>query len=268
MGFLSAVLGYLKDTFCPPPLSPLFQEGGIFYGLNEDLTFTLLGMAGLFVVDNLIVKRFIKPKARYFALHALGNAVCVAAAAPDMYRGFSGDPRRTFSGPSHTMVANSVVAAIHLYHCVAFPLRSEDIFHHVTFVSILCGMAIPFKHFGGIANNFGCFFLSGLPGGIDYAMLVAVAQGWMDKMTEKKYCAALNVWMRGPSMAIYSFLGWMTYVHYPELTHPVTLTLTILLHYYNGQYYNQQAVESYAVHKERARVAKEAGKSVEDKKEE
>ena len=26
----------------------------------------------------------------------------------------------------------------------------------------------------GVANNFGCFFLSGLPGGLDYAMLVMV----------------------------------------------------------------------------------------------
>jgi hypothetical protein len=26
----------------------------------------------------------------------------------------------------------------------------------------------------GVANNFGCFFLSGLPGGLDYVMLVLV----------------------------------------------------------------------------------------------
>ena len=26
----------------------------------------------------------------------------------------------------------------------------------------------------GVANNFGCFFLSGLPGGIDYVLLVLV----------------------------------------------------------------------------------------------
>jgi hypothetical protein len=26
----------------------------------------------------------------------------------------------------------------------------------------------------GVANNFGCFFLSGLPGGLDYVMLVMV----------------------------------------------------------------------------------------------
>jgi hypothetical protein len=27
----------------------------------------------------------------------------------------------------------------------------------------------------GVANNFGCFFLSGLPGGIDYVLLVLVS---------------------------------------------------------------------------------------------
>ncbi len=43
------------------------------------------------------------------------------------------------------MVANSAVVAIHSYHCVAFKLPMADIFHHVLFVSILCGLAIPFK---------------------------------------------------------------------------------------------------------------------------
>ena len=30
----------------------------------------------------------------------------------------------------------------------------------------------------GVANNFGCFFLSGLPGGLDYVMLVLVRSGF------------------------------------------------------------------------------------------
>ena len=80
------------------------------------------------------------------------------------------------------MMANSAVSAIHLYHCVAFPLTASDIFHHLVFVSILCGLGILFKQTGGIANNFGCFFLSGLPGGLDYILLVLKAHGRLGKM--------------------------------------------------------------------------------------
>lgn len=265
---LASALSWVHKFLCPTPLSPLFQSGGALEMLNEDVTLTVAGMGFLFVVDNLIVKRFIKPKARYFALHVVANAVTAVAAFPDVVRGITGDPRTAFSGPSHTMVANSMVAAIHLYHCVAFPLRREDIVHHLTFVSILCGLAIPLKQVDGIGNNFGCFFLSGVPGGIIYANLVAVAHGLMDKMTEKKLAATINVWLRGPSMVVYAFLGWASFINGNVTTGPLALLICVLLHFTNGQYYSQQAVESYATHKERERVAKEAGKSEKEKKDE
>jgi hypothetical protein len=57
-------------------------------------------------------------------------------------------------------------------------------------------LGIVFKQTGGIANNFGCFFLSGLPGAIDYIMLVLMYEGKLDKMTEKKWNVrdARGVW--------------------------------------------------------------------------
>lgn len=55
------------------------------------------------------------------------------------------EPLTGVPGPTHTMVANSVCAAVHLYHVLAFKLSKEDIFHHLTFATILCGLAIPFK---------------------------------------------------------------------------------------------------------------------------
>ena len=89
--------------------------------------------------------------------------------------------QRAVGNDARKRPSDSAVAAIHLYHCIAFSLRAsaEEIFQHLAFVSILCGLAIPFKWIGGVANNFGCFFkfLSGLPGGVDYVMLTCVAQG-------------------------------------------------------------------------------------------
>jgi hypothetical protein len=138
--------------------------------------------------------------------------VSAAAAAPDVYRMLA-DPLHAFSGPSFSMVANSAVAAIHLYHCLAFPLPAADIFHHVTFVSVLCGLAIPFKQMGGCANNFGCFFLSGLPGGIDYVLLVLVREGRLAKMAEKRWNARINTWLRAPPMTVYAFVGYLGWLY-------------------------------------------------------
>jgi len=167
------MLTQLNGFLSPAPLSPVFQRGGPLDWLNEDSTLILLFMILLFVLDITVVRQFIQPKVhilsdsstaasyahhltpkhgchshfpqgRYFALHAVANAISACAAAPDVYRLFA-DPVNAFSGPSYTMVANSSVAAIHLYHCLAFKLPMADIFHHATFVTILCGAAIPYK---------------------------------------------------------------------------------------------------------------------------
>ena len=41
------------------------------------------------------------------------------------------------AGPMRTMVPNSMISAIHLYHCLAFPMRKDDWFHHMTSLPVL-----------------------------------------------------------------------------------------------------------------------------------
>ena len=110
------------DFLCPPPLSPIFQAGGALDGWNEDVCLIGAMMAVLCAIDVCFVTRWLSPKSRYFALHAFANAVSAVAAAPDVARGLL-RPVEAFSGQSHTMVANSAVAAIHVYHAVAFNLK-------------------------------------------------------------------------------------------------------------------------------------------------
>lgn len=154
MELVANILAY----FTPKPLSPHFQKGGYFFGWNEDFVMTAGAILLLAVIDLLVVRPFMDPGARYYALHAVANAIATVAAAPDVFRAFFVDPATAFSGASHTMMANSAIAAIHIYHCIAFQLSAADIFHHMTFVVTLCGMAIPGKNYGGVANNLGCFF--------------------------------------------------------------------------------------------------------------
>jgi hypothetical protein len=244
----------------PLPLSPLFQPGGALHMFNEDAALIVIFMLMLAAIDVLLVRPFLHPKARYFALHASANTVCAIASFPDVYRALVTEPLDSFNGPSYSMVANSAAAAIHLYHCVAFSLRADDIFHHLTFTCVLCGLAIPFKHNGGVANNMGCFFLTGVPGGVDYVLLVLVKQGVIDRMTEKRWCVNINVWLRGPSMSIYFFLAWQAWWTGTVVLPTVFLIVVAALHFYNGQYYCQQAVESHAVAVERIAVENAAQK--------
>ena len=241
--FVAAAHAFLS----PPPLSPIFAPGGALETLNEDVTLIVSLMLVLFLADAIGTRLLgINENARWFFVHAIANAVSAVAAFPDLRRALWEDPVHCFSGKSHTMVANSAVAAAHLYHVAAFKLRAGDIFHHLMFTSILCGLAIPYKNQGGVANNFGCFILSGLPGGINYCMLVAVKQGAMPKLAEKRWNAAINTWVRAPAMAVYGFIGWQAYLLGTYQVPTPFLFIVTILHFTNGQHYGAEAVAGYA----------------------
>ena len=244
---LSNVASYVYISLTPEPLSPHFQAGGSWYGYNEDLTQILLFMTVLFLIDNLLVKRFLTEKSRYFTLHACANAVTCFGAWTDVVRAYTTDPYTVFEGPACSMVGNSATIALHLYHMIAFKVTAADLFHHFVFVGCLCGPAIPFKQVAGVSVNLSCFFLSGLPGGMDYVMLVLMYEGKITRATEKKWFSIINVYLRGPSMVVYTYLCWIAlYNHTYNAPFPLAL-LVAVLHFFNGQYYSKQAVESAAV---------------------
>jgi hypothetical protein len=242
-------------SLIPPPLSPLFTVGGALEGFNEDATLTLAVMSVLACV-HAIVSKTLKPKSRWFAIHFVANVIAAAASAPDVYRVFVTDVGgAAWTGKSYSMVANSAIAAVHLYHCVAFSLKPADIVHHVVFVVVLCGLAVPYKNVAGAANNMGCFFLSGLPGGIDFFNLVLKEEGVMGKLAQKKWSARINTWVRGPAMSVYAFVGWQTYQTGASAAGlEWVIFIVCFLHFTNGQYYCAEAVAGYAKWQERERA--------------
>ena len=250
---IESALASIPQVF-PTALSPYFAPGGPLEAVNEDVGFTIAFMLCLGVIDTLLVRPLVHAKARYFALHIIANVVSAIAAWPDVRRALLDDPLGAFSGASTTMVANSAVCAIHLYHIVAFPLRGDDIFHHVAFVVTLSGVAIPFKRAGGAANNLGCFFLSGIPGALNYVFLVLYYHGWMTRLQEKTWTARVNVWFRGPAMAVYAFIGAQAMWRGTYDTPAVVLFGVIMLHFTNGQHYAQQSVESLTRYIERVKA--------------
>merc|ERR1711871_829980 len=78
------------------------------------------------------------------------------------------------------------------------------------------GIACPLLMLTGAGKsmNFTFLFICGIPGGLDYLMLVLVKQKVMKPLTEKRYNNILNVWMRAPFINISTWLLFMqTMVH-------------------------------------------------------
>jgi hypothetical protein len=72
-----------------------------------------------------------------------------------------------------------------------FDLRGQELFHHLVFVPAI-GFTGQYYEWG-CSLGFMAFFISGLPGAVDYILLVFVKFHKIEPITQKRVCAALNV---------------------------------------------------------------------------
>jgi len=149
--------------------------------------------------------------ARWYFLHAGTNAIVTILALPDIYYTLA-DPGNAISVkyckslpfPACSDLPTVFIVGLHLYHMLFFKLTSDDLFHHLLFVPIIC-----FAHFAypfGAAANILCFFISGFPGGIDYLLLGLVKNGVIHPIREKRLNCSINTWLRAPGITIRSAL--------------------------------------------------------------
>jgi hypothetical protein len=168
--------------------------------------------AALFVVLDLVVaQRF--GKERYYALHVMVNSIVLWFCVDDMLSSWK-DPincNACIEGKNCASLVPLVFnIALHVYHPLAFKTNRMDWIHHIP-AYIVQFSTICFLWGGSI--NFGHFAIVGLPGGIDYALLVALGQGLVSRQTYKTYCAKINVWMRCPLAISGGFLGLLSLGH-------------------------------------------------------
>lgn len=196
-----------------------------------DLAFVCHGILALALVDFVFTRH---SRARWLYLHALGNLLVTITALDGTIRTFR-DPLKSFDGRSSLGPA-SLVPAIHIYHLVAFACSTDDIVHHLVFAGVICPFGF-YLDLGSIQAAV-AFFICGLPGGIDYAMLALVKTGRMQSITEKIWNARINVWLRSPGLLFCA----VTVVLCQHDDHALMTSFAAFLLYLNGQYYMQVVV--------------------------
>jgi len=198
-----------------------------------------VALLGLFSIDMIFAR---KSPARWFILHAVYNFICAFLAFPDVFMAFTNPTRSMDHGPFSTLPFY-VVVSVHLYHMIAFrsQLKRDDYTHHIVFVGGITLIG-TFGGWGHIENCY-CFFMSGLPGGIDYVLLSLVKHQKMDPITEKHYNARINVWLRSPGCLLSAFVLYIGWLHSTKSqAHPLAIIVLCMLCAVNGQYYMQQVV--------------------------
>lgn len=206
----------------------------------------LVGMVGLAVVDVVAARRW---KARYFFMHSIMNAIITILVLPDSWRIIS-DPLGALEHKVCSSVPLGLVFAIHFYHMlgslIGFRLYYVDWLHHIIMVVLGCP-CIMFAAMGPTVN-FNFLFVCGIPGGLDYLMLVLVKEGAMKALDEKRYNTILNVWCRCPfliSTVVLTFI--QLHMHKPPL-HILCIRLFCMsINWWNGLYFMERVVSNYYV---------------------
>ena len=208
---------------------------------------------GVICVLGVFDKFFASSRARWFSIHAFANLLVVLTGLPafltTLYDPLNAMDPNTYTDSSlfgnASPFPNIIINSVHLYHVIAFKLSSADYFHHLLFIPTLGLLGQYYRQ--GSFRGFLAFMISGLPGGIDYLNLTLVKHGLLDILVQKRCCAGLNVWLRGPSLVISAFILWLGF-RYGSPTVPAAAAVAVgFLAAFNGQYYTKQSVSNYAI---------------------
>ena len=229
-------------------------------------------LVGLAVVDRLVIAPFVgsriagdakgardRKAARWFFIHSFANVVVVASALGSVLsildRPFDimDAAVRTRASSARRAVAADDRRSVHLCHMVSGSACRRPTTHHLMFIPTL-GLKQVFSW--GAGANWQAFYISGLPGGIDYFLLGLIKVKMLEPMKEKRINANLNTWLRAPGIlmtTILLFASLRAGVHLKPGQAPTSapvwaIVMQLILPPYNALYYGKQAVANYAVH--------------------
>ena len=218
---------------------------------------TLLLLLPLFVCDVAVCQRLCNHiSSHWFLLHAIANLGVVAFSIPDFVAAkeypmamLSVAHCETLSFPACSDLPVCLIIAIHAYHMICFSLSSDDLFHHLVFVPAIAGTR--FFYPWGAGGNILPFFISGLPGGIDYVLLALVKEGRLSSLREKRINCSINTWLRLPGIVGYLALTTANWLRPLPGTPPEHLmpgwmmACLCALIFFNGGHYAQRVIGNY-----------------------
>lgn len=198
-------------------------------------------------IDKLLQKKY---QGNYYLLHGISNTFITYACISDLQNTYT-DLNNFYNYPVN-YVPSIITLSLHSYHIINYynRLLFDDWLHHI----LMCGVALPIglNMNSGFLLNHSLFFLTGLPGGINYINMFLTRNRCMQRLTQKKVNNYLNLWIRAPGCIAHSALTLTLYNSNYEMFGGYQRYLVwcaILLTFWNGIYFMEQVVSNYAVEK-------------------
>jgi hypothetical protein len=182
-------------------------------------------------------------------LHVFANVVIVALTAKSGLRAFLNPSSSTLPLPNEAPQSHYYLVwifTLHAYHPIFFRTGAMDWIHHlpVYFCNILM--------FGCLSGDIFCaqsIILTGIPGGLDYLLLVMEGEGKLSRTRYKHLSAIINNWFRAPLGFISGYACLVGLVQQYESCQPTqyqsfVFTLMGIHGMWNPPFFGRQAIEA------------------------
>ena len=188
-------------------------------------------------------QRLSNTTSQWFMLHLIANTITSIFSAYD-FATLLFHPLVPLHQQVSSRVPPNVTLALHVYHVLFFNnLTTIDWIHHIVMCTAL-GMTFHCPNPG--MTNYAIFVVNGLPGGIDYLLLLCVKHGQLDRITEKQINSKLNLWIRGPGIVIGAYIVYLQW-RYGIINYSLELlSIIIVALYWNAQFFTERVVYNWA----------------------
>ena len=174
---------------------------------------------------------------KWFYVHSLTNAIISYYSLYDIKQCISDISRCYFiEWNNYSYTVYKLSQLIHIYHSIFYKLKRNDYIHHI----LMCGIAGPLLYYQqSILSSLALFFLTGLPGMIDYFLLFMVKNKIIDSYTEKIIYIYISTWLRSPGciLTVALCIPGIKYNYYNDYLKLIGLIIMSSLVFWNGQYY-------------------------------
>ena len=135
--------------------------------------------------------------------------------------------------------------SLHMYHSLFFDLTNTDIIHHLLTAFLSTPLVITYHRYSTAVV--GAWFLTGLPGFIDYFLLWLVKMNVINPIIEKRIYVWINVWIRAPGCvaACVLQLGMLNIIDKMSWIQIFAISWNALVTYLNGLYFMNDTLSKY-----------------------
>lgn len=199
----------------------------------------------LFPTNHLLQHLLHDASTRYFLMHAVLNAVITYLVWNDLVSVVM-DPLSSLVQPPTCHAPLPMTVGLHMFHTVMFSKRMSvsDWIHHIVGNFVVVAMTVLFPT--GRMSNASAFFICGLPGGVDYVMLVGIKLGLMQPLTEKRINSHLNTLVRLPGTLFLASVSWVCLVNGQVMVPAWAVLVQIGINVWNAGFYQYRVVYNYA----------------------